>query len=109
MIAAASVEQVAEFVPQQWALWLVPLIPLITLVLTAARAGATTSAQKALTAVALSTVLTVLETLTDGTPDTLQSILLTAWVFAIGQLTTYELIWKRVFDALSLNDDTGAE
>lgn len=108
MIAAVSVEQVAEFVPQEWALWLVPLIPLVGFMVNAARSGATTSTQKAVMAVVLSTVLTVLETVTDSTPDTLQSVLLTAWVFAIGQLTAYELIWKRIFEGLGLNEDTGA-
>ena len=97
-----SPEDLVEFVPASWTFYIAPIIPLMVFMLAQFRREAQTSAWKALAAVGLSTVLAVIEAVTDGRPDTVQSVALVAWTFLLAQFPLYEVIWKRLFEMLDL-------
>ena len=101
LFAQTTIEMVT---PPFWVPIAALLLPLVRQALGTVIPGADTSLRKAGLAVLLSIVVGVLSALSDGTPDTVNSVLLVIVGIAVTQLTTYQLIFKQALKNLLRED-----
>lgn len=92
---AVTVQEIETFAPSIVFVYLAMLLPLIRQILGIVIPGADTSARKASMAIGLSVLLGVIEALTDGQPDTFESISIVAIGIIVLQFGSYEVVLKR--------------